>query len=189
MAAGKTTAAKFVENHLNNVFVSYENPAPMLQEIKRQGWNQSTLDGFIEIQRLFIKAEINRWDECKQYQYVLMDLGANEIEFFTLFYPKSIGFDWDVESLLKDELAELRQCVYTGVLFLNASAQTLINNKQMDITRNRGSFDHYLTKLLDVKTTWFSNRQQPETDFIDINGLTIEQIGQQVVAWIKRFIT
>jgi len=188
MAAGKTTAARYVEKNMDNVFVSYENPAPLLQEVKRQGWDQNTLEGFVEIQRLLIKNEISRWEECQQHKYVLMDLGADEIEFFTLFYPKSRGFDWDTEKILKKELTALRQCVYSGVLFLNASPETLIRNKQMDTTRKRGSFDHYLTNMYNLKKEWFLSRQQPKTDFIDIDGMTKEQVGQLVVEWIKMFL-
>ena len=109
MAVGKTTAAKYVEKNMDNVFVSYENPASLLEEIKRRGWSQNTLEGFVEIQSLFINDEINRWEKCRQHENVLMDLGTDEIEFFTLFYPTSMGFDWDTEKLLKNELIALRE--------------------------------------------------------------------------------
>lgn len=188
MAAGKTTAARYVENNLGNIFVSYENPAPLLEEIKRQGWKQNTLEGFLEIQRLFIREEIRRWEKCRHHEYVLMDLGADEIEFFTLFYPVSMGFDWDTETLLKAELTALRECVYTGVLFLSASPEVLRHHKQMDTSRKRGSFDHYLINMYRAKIEWFSSRQKPKTDFINVDGMIKEQVGQEVVAWINRFL-
>ncbi len=59
-----------------------------------------------------------------------MDLGTDEIEFFTLFYPKPVGFDWDTEKLLKNELTALRESIYTGVLFLSASTEDLIKKQR-----------------------------------------------------------
>jgi hypothetical protein len=188
MAVGKTTAARYVEENRKDIFVSYENPAPLLQKIKEHGWDQNTVDGFVNIQRLFIKDEIERWEKCRQHKYVLMDLGANEIEFFTLFYPRSRGFDWDIENRLKEELTALRQCVYLGVLFLDANTDTLIQHKEKDTTRKRGSFDHYLGNMLNRKKEWFSSYQQPKTDFLKIDGMTKEQVGQQVIIWIDKFV-
>lgn len=187
MAVGKTTAAKYVENNMGNVFVSYENPLPILDEVKSHRWDKNTLTGFIEIQRLFINAEIYRWDECKKYEYVLMDLGADEIEFITLYYPKSMGFEWEIEQYLKDELLALHSCVYNGALYLDASIYTLVENKKMDTTRRRGFFDHYLSNLNSLKKEWFTDRVTPTTDFLNIDDMSKEQVGNHVVEWIQGF--
>jgi hypothetical protein len=188
MAAGKTTVARYVENNMKDVFVSYENPIPVLEEVKRQGWIQNTLEGFVEIQRLFIQAEINRWEACGEHNVVLMDLGADEIEFYILFYPKSMGYEWKMEELLAKELDALRECTYTGVLFLSASPEVLQYHKKMDTTRRRGHFEHYLTNMYQAKIEWFASRKQPKTDFLNVDEMTIEQAGQQAVRWIKGYM-
>lgn len=187
MASGKTTAAKYVESNSNNVYVSYENPSPLLKEIKEHGWDKNAFDGFVEIQRLFIKAEIERWEECKRNKIALMDLGSDEIEFITLFYPKSIGFDWDMERHLKDELKELRGNKYNGVLYLDASDEMLINNMEKDTTRKRGFFNHYINELNSYKREWFANRENPVTEFLNVDDMTKEQVGRYVEDWIAGF--
>ena len=48
MAVGKTTVVKYVENKMSTIYVSYENPLPLLSEIKERNLQQSTLEGFIE---------------------------------------------------------------------------------------------------------------------------------------------
>ena len=57
----------------------------------------------------------------------------------------------------------------------------------MDDTRKHELFNHYLTNMYNAKKEWFLLRQQPKTDFIDVDGMTKEQVGQQVMAWIERF--
>lgn len=41
---------------------------------------------------------------------MIFDRGPEDIEFYTLFYPKMIGKEWDIETELKDELYKLREC-------------------------------------------------------------------------------
>jgi hypothetical protein len=125
MAAGKSTAVQYVARHCPGLHISYENVAPMLAEIKFRGLNQIDRDGFVEIQRIFIAAEIRCWEEAQRYPATLFDMGASEIEFYTLFFPRSIGMDWDMETLLHRELTALRRCKPDEILFLDASVDTL----------------------------------------------------------------
>ena len=50
-----------------------------------------------------------------------MDFGAEEIEFYTLNYPKTNGQDWEIENALQKELELVRRCMPTRILFLDAS--------------------------------------------------------------------
>jgi len=147
MAAGKTTAAKFVERSMKGIYVSYENPASIVSEIRHRGLSYNSLDSFVEIQRLFINAEIERYKSYEHYPLVLQDLGAEEIEFYTLHYPKVRGFTWDIESALGPELRQLRECKAHGILFLDVSLEKLRRHKESDASRKRGSFDFPPTDL------------------------------------------
>lgn len=45
-----------------------------------------------------------------------MDFGAEEIEFYTLNYPITIGQDWEIENALHKELELVRKCMPTRIL-------------------------------------------------------------------------
>lgn len=87
-----------------------------------------------------------------------MDFGAEEIEFYTLNYPKSIGADWEVENALKKELEEVRKCLPNRILFLDASDDVLREHKQNDSTRSRNFFEHHLTNMMPLKRKWFLDK-------------------------------
>lgn len=40
---------------------------------------------------------------------VIFDRGPEDIEFYSLFYPKLIGKEWDIETELQDDLCKLRE--------------------------------------------------------------------------------
>ena len=50
-----------------------------------------------------------------------MDFGAEEIVFYTLNYPRSMGWDWEVEIPLQKELEQVKGCLPHRILFLDAS--------------------------------------------------------------------
>ena len=59
-----------------------------------------------------------------------MDFGAEEIEFYTLNYPKTIGQEWEIENALHEELKQVRKCMPTRILFLDASNEVLLRHKE-----------------------------------------------------------
>jgi len=186
MAVGKTTAAAYVARALPHICVSYENPLPVLAEIRQRGLQQNTLEGFCEIQRLFIAHEIRRWELTKTNEFVLFDTGAQEIEFFTLCFPESMGFDWDAGNIMEHELNELRKCMPQHKLFLDARHDTLVKHKANDGTRSRNSFDFHVASLLPLKREWFL--VQHGLDVIMVDGLDADEVGEQVTVWIRKRI-
>ena len=56
MAVGKTTAARYLEQHCQQVQVCFEDNAAVLAEIKRRGLNKNCYADYLEIQRLFFCA-------------------------------------------------------------------------------------------------------------------------------------
>ena len=116
----------------------------------------------------------------------LLDLGAEEIEFYSLFMPKSWGKDWDVESALKKDLANLRKCKADAILYLEADLQTLYRHKNNDNTRGRGDFDLYTREFLTEKRKWTAEKDNVE--FLNVTGFSKQQTGEAVVSWVKKFM-
>lgn len=122
MAVGKTTAARYVAAHAPDVTVFLEDNSPALAALRGRGLDKQRFADYCEIQRAFIQQEIDRYARAAACPCALVDLGPQEIEFYTLHYPASIGQDWPVEQVLAPELAALRVCRIDRTLFLQASA-------------------------------------------------------------------
>lgn len=163
MAVGKTTAARYVTAHDPAVAVFLEDNSPALSNLQGRGLDKHRFADYCEIQRAFIQQEIDRYDRAAACPCALIDLGPQEIEFYTLFYPASIGKDWPVRQALAAELAALRRCRIDRTLFLQASVSVLQQRKEGDTTRDRGFFDHTVQHLLPAKERWFA--AQSRVDF------------------------
>ena len=185
MAVGKTTAVRYLQEHAPYVHISYEDNSDVIAEIKQRNLDKNKYEDYLEIQRLWLRKEVQRWEKAKQYPITVMDFGAEEIEFYTLNYPKTIGMDWEVEQSLKPELDAVRACMPDRILFLNASEETLRRNKQNDSTRSRNFFDYYLQYFLPLKKAWFIGR--PDVDVLDVENLSPEEVGQRVKVWVERW--
>jgi len=187
MAVGKTSAADYLKEHAPYLHVYYEDTSEVIKEIASRQLDKNTFEDFVEIQRLWIHHEIKRWEKAKNFPCTIMDFGAEEIEFYTLNYPKAIKKEWPVEEALRDELNSLKQCVPTRILFLDASEAYLRRNKESDKSRSRNFFDFYLQHLLPLKRQWFLG--QEHVDVLNVDGLTREEVGQQVKIWCDRCLS
>ena len=184
MAVGKTTAACYVADHAPDVTVLYEDNAPALAALHGRGLDKHRFADYCEIQRAFIRQEVDRYTRAAACPCALIDLGPQEIEFYTLHYPASIGQDWPVEQALAPELAALRQCRIDRTLFLQASAPVLRWRKEADTSRDRGFFEHTVRHLLPAKERWFA--AQPRVDFLQTDTLTQPQTAAAVLAWVQQ---
>ena len=187
MAVGKTSAADYLKEHAPYLHVYYEDTSEVIKEIASRQLDKNTFEDFVEIKRLWIHHEIKRWEKAKNFPCTIMDFGAEEIEFYTLNYPKAIEKEWPVEEALRDELNSLKQCVPTRILFLDASEAYLRRNKESDKSRSRNFFDFYLQHLLPLKRQWFLG--QEHVDVLNVDGLTREEVGQQVKIWCDRCLS
>ena len=188
MAVGKTTAAHYLQERWPQGHVCFEDNAAVIAEVKRRGLDKNRYADYLETQRLFLQNEVRRWKEAQKYPCTVMDFGAEEIEFYTLNYPKSKGLDWDVKEIRKalaPELAAVQTCMPEHILFLDASEGMLRARKENDTTRSRGFFEHYLNHLLPLKREWFRNRT--DTTFLQTDGLTAEQEGEAVLHWCAQW--
>ena len=184
MAVGKTTAARYVAAHAPDVTVFFEDNTPALAALRGRGLDKHQFEDYCEIQRAFIQQEIDRYARAAACPCALLDLGPQEIEFYTLHYPASIGQDWPVEQALAPELAALSQCRIDRTLFLQASIPVLRQRKAGDVTRDRGFFEHTVQHLLPAKERWFA--AQPRVDFLPTDNQTQPQTAAAVLAWVQQ---
>ena len=186
MAVGKTTALRYLQQHAPYLHVSWEDHREVIQEVTRRGLTKDAYEDYLEIQRLWLQNEVTRHREALAHPNTIMDFGAEEIEFYTLSYPKSIGTDWEVEGPLAAELSAVRECLPDRILFLDASDDVLRAHKAGDSTRRRSFFEQHLQTLLPLKRAWFSAREN--VDWLRVDDLTADEVGVAVKAWCDRCI-
>ena len=182
MAVGKTTAIKYLQQYAPYVNISYESNSDVIEEIRQRKLNKNRYEDYVEIQKLWLLNEIRRWEQAQKYPCTVMDFGAEEIEFYTMNYPKSMGWEWEVEKALEPELESVRKCMPDRILFLNASEDVLRRHKEMDRTRSREFFEYYLTHLLPLKRDWFFNR--PAVDILNVESMNSSEVGERVKEWV-----
>ena len=174
MATGKTTAVQYLQIQEPRISVSFESNRHVIEEVKRRKLDKNQYEDYLEIQKLWLKNEIARYEEAITHPVSIMDFGAEEIEFYTLNYPKSMGKNWEIASALKSELEAVRACMPARILFLDASEETLRAHKEADSTRSREFFEYYLKNLMPLKKAWF--RERKDTDWFCVDGLTAEEV-------------
>lgn len=183
MGMGKTTALQYIEKNVPDTHISWEENRHVIEEVKRRGLKKTKYEDYLEIQKLWLENEVKRYEKAQLWECTMMDFGAEEIEFYTLNYPKTIGADWDVEHLLKKELDAVRACMPQRILFLDASEETLRKRKETDTIRSREFFEYYIQKLLPLKKEWFLNRA--DVDILNTDGKSIQEVGEKVKAWME----
>lgn len=186
MAVGKTTAVRYLQEHAPYIHVSAEDTRAVIEEVRRRKLDKNCYPDYLEIQKLWLQNEVTRYQKAVRYPCSVMDFGAEEIEFYTLNYPKSIGADWEVENALKPELEAVRACLPDRILFLDASEEVLRQHKEQDTTRSRMFFEQYLTTLLPLKRQWFAGREN--VDVLSVDGLSAQQVGEKVRKWCDECI-
>ena len=185
MAVGKTTAARYLARHTPDLHVCLEDNRAVIGQVQRLGLDKTRCDDYIRIQRLWLQHEVDRWQQARPWPCTVMDFGAEEIEFYTLHYPRTIGQDWDVEGPLARELAAVRRCMPRRILFLDAPDPVLRRRKEGDAARDRGFFEHYLQELLPLKRAWFA--QKDNVDVLQTANMTPEQVGAAALEWAVRW--
>ncbi|WP_368915129.1 AAA family ATPase [Exiguobacterium acetylicum] len=176
MASGKTTLARALEEAYPELHVYYENPYPIVQKRKELGLDIRTEDGFVENQRLFIQAELERFRHFPD-GHIVLDRGPEDLEFYTLHYPQVHGQDWDMEFRLKTELEALRRCRSDLILYLRAPDHLLRERRDADQTRTRQSFAQH-EPLWKLEENWF---ELFPVCPIDTTAQTPEQVRQAAV--------
>ncbi|MCR4939706.1 MAG: hypothetical protein K5930_06305 [Treponemataceae bacterium] len=187
MAVGKTTAVKYLQENAPYINISYEINTDVVEEVKRRKLDKNRYEDYLEIQKLWLKKEVIRYNKAVFYPCSVMDFGAEEIEFYTLNYPKSIGMDWEIEKALKKELEEVRACLPDRILFLDASDEVLRQHKQNDTSRSRNFFEHHLKNMMPLKRKYFLGRKN--VDLLMVDDLSPEEVGIKVKEWCDNCIS
>lgn len=182
MAVGKTTAIRYLQENAPYINISYEINTDIIAEINQRRLDKNKYEDYLEIQKLWINKEILRYNNVKNFMCSIMDFGAEEIEFYTLNYPKTIGQSWEIENALKKELEQIKKCLPTRILFLDASNEVLLKHKKSDNTRSRNFFEHHLKYLLPLKRKWFIGKEN--VDVLNIDNLNIDEVGKKVKEWV-----
>ncbi|MBJ7986982.1 ATP-binding protein [Bacillus mycoides] len=178
MASGKTTLAKRLEQY--GLSIIYENPYPIVEKRKELYLDMNSKEGFITNQKMFIEAKIKEFQNVKS-SVIIFDRGPEDIEFYTLFYPKMIGKEWDIETELKDELYKLRECRSDAIFYLDVSKENLYDRKNNDRARNRSTFDEQF-KLVEIEKEWY--KQFPIT-YVNTNVLAVDELEAYFIGWLK----
>ena len=182
MAVGKTTAVQYLRENAPYVNISYENNADVIDEIKQRQLDKNIYEDYLEIQKLWLSKEVVRYHKAKDFECSIMDFGAEEIEFYTLNYPKTIGQNWNIENALKKELEQIRECMPTRILFLDASTEVLVRRKENDKSRSRNFFEHHLKYLLPLKRNWLLGKEN--VDVLNVDNLSADDVGKKVKEWV-----
>lgn len=182
MAAGKTTALKYLRENAPYVNVSYEENSEVVQAIRNRILEKNKYEDHLESQRLWLDNDVRRFERVEDLPCTVMDFGVEEIEFHIINFPKAIGKDWDIENALKDELIGVRKCMPARILFLDASDDTLRQRKQSDPNRARSSFEYYLKHLMPLKRTWFS--KMSNVDYLLVDNMPRQEVAMRVKQWV-----
>ncbi len=178
MASGKTTLAKRLEQR--GMRVIYENPYPIVEKRKAMQLDIGTKEGFITNQKLFIEAKIKEFQNARG-STVIFDRGPEDIEFYTLHFPKLIGMDWDIENELKEELYQLRRCCSDAIFYLDVSKKILQERKKNDNTRRRSTFEEQI-ELINTEKQWY---QQFPVTYVNTDEATVEETEVFFVKWLR----
>ena len=81
-AVGKTTLLKKLEAKLHDVEVIFEDNSNIYKIIAERNLDKYKKEDYVEIQRIFIHHEIERYVKSPKNDMVILDLGPKEIEFF-----------------------------------------------------------------------------------------------------------
>ena len=182
MAVGKTTALRDLVPLVPDCHFNHEEVQSIVRKRQALGLDITKEADFVQNQRLFIQAECKRYDSLPSGRVVL-DRGPEDVEFYTLMYPRSIGRDWQIEEALQSELDALRARRSHRILFLRASATALRNREASDTCRGRGSFGHYIRHIHPLEEDWFMSL--PYTDVLDTDSLCPDKVRTAVLRWMK----
>ena len=127
-----------------------------------------------------MEAKIKEFENIQE-STVIFDRGPEDIEFYSLFYPKLIEKEWDIETELQDDLCKLREYRSDAIFYLDVSKENLYNRKNNDTERNRSTFEEQFT-LVEIEKEWY--KQFPVT-YVDTNRLSVDDLDIYFMDWLK----
>lgn len=176
-AVGKTTLIKGLRNTILGLQV-------------REGFRQTDTGFCMDIeeeyyanQRWYINREINEYISYKKCgQPVLLLRGPEDVEFYTVHYPITKGFSWDVEKNLYKELKKLRECRSDYIIYLDATEDVVLHRKNSDETKPRKNMQNWMSNWQPYLEPYMKSIEY--TKIIDTSNLTAEEVLKEVTKWM-----
>lgn len=178
---GKTSLLHRIQLESKHLALQHEINEAAIIARNQQKLSLKAETNFIQNQKLFIHHMINQLKK-QQKPLILLDRGPEDIEFFSLYYPKIKRWQLNVEQELAQELQELRCYPSKWILYLVASETELRERVSRDKSRKRNSFEENL-KLLPYEVEWYSKLP---TTFIQTSGKSSEDVFQEVLLLLRR---
>ena len=78
MAVGKTTAVTYLKENVPYVNISYEMNLDIIQQVKDRKLDKNKYTDYLEIQKLWLNREIERYNRAIKFPCSVMDFGAED---------------------------------------------------------------------------------------------------------------
>lgn len=177
-AVGKTTL-------LNNIR-KVDNSIKVFHGYKYCGRNfeLNSVEGFCANQMIYIRQKLEQYATVNDAETNLITRGTEDIIFYTLNYPRIMGYDWNVELRLDAWISRLKAKRSDVIIYLDAPAEIILERNDND-TRNRSDLENWLTLWQDEMRHWFSSYDN--CVFIDTSKLIAAEVADEVLELIKKF--
>lgn len=138
---------------------------------------------YYQIQRWYVQYEVERFASFGANEFVVMDRGPEEKEFYLFFYPRFRRFSWDIESRFAGPLLELRRCRSNRILYLCADRETILHRCERD-RQNRPFLHTWLREWQDDVDMFF--RSNPKTVVLDTTNLSQDDVADWAARWLDQ---
>lgn len=91
MAAGKTTALKYLRENAPYVNVSYEENSEVVQAIRNRILEKNKYEDHLEIQRLWLDNDVRRFERVEDLPCTVMDFRGRRSNFIPLTIPRPLA--------------------------------------------------------------------------------------------------
>lgn len=156
----------------------------------REGFRQNDTGYCMDIEEEYYKNQcwyINR--EIEEYNLfrsngnpTLLLRGPEDVEFYTLHYPATKGFEWDVEKRLHTELEELRACRSDYIIYLDATEDIILQRKICDDTKPRKNMQNWMQYWQPYIEPYMKNIEY--TKVFDTTNMDSEAVLKEVTRWL-----
>lgn len=157
----------------------------------REGFRQTNTGYSLNIeqeyymnQRWYIRREIEEYQLFRNNNNpTLLLRGPEDVEFYTLHYPKTKGFKWNVEANLQKELKELRRCRSDFIIYLDAPEEIILQRKINDDTKPRKNMKNWMQNWQPYIESYMKKIEY--TYVFDTEKKDVEEVLKEVTKWLK----
>jgi thymidylate kinase len=137
---------------------------------------------FYFTRRILVAYFSDIWERRTPGQTIIFDRGPEELEYFTLHYPRQLGCDWNVEKNLNRELDVLRRMKSDLIVFLDVEEEVLSQRRRSAAKKRSGDAG---TDLLNSKHMRSFFERLPCVRFLDTSSLNPCAVVDAVKIWIR----